>query len=74
MKKYLAYIVLGIGMYLCTCLTLLILNLIGIGNFVNIIGDAFRVFLLAGVIWLLPNLFSKMKSNKYNEHNPPYES
>ncbi len=58
MKKYLAYAILGIGFFMCTCLTLLILNLIGIGNFENIIGDAFPVALLAGaMLILLPKLF-----------------
>lgn len=64
MKKHLAYLVLGIGFYLCTCLTLVVLNLIGIGHFENVMGDAFSVSLLAGDILLLQKLFHKIKQIK----------
>ena len=64
MKKYLAYAVLGIGFFICTCLVLLILNLIGIGNFENIIGDAFPIALIAGAMLILPKLFKNKKPIK----------
>ena len=57
MKKYLAYAILSIGLYLSTCLVLFLLNLIGIGTFDNILYDAFCVTLLAGVILIAPKLF-----------------
>ena len=38
-KKYCTYFILTIGFYICSCLTLWILNLIGIGKFNNILDD-----------------------------------
>ncbi len=64
MKKYLAYILLGIGFFICTCLSLLILNLIGIGHFENIIGDAFPIAVAGGAMLLLPKLFIKENLSK----------
>ncbi len=67
MKKYLTYLILGIGFYICTCLSLLALNIIGIGSFVNITGEAFPIALYAGVMFIILLKLSKIKSLSNNK-------
>ena len=61
-KRYGAYLLIAVGFYLCSCLVLSVLNLIGIGNFDNILGDGFLVALAAGVMLLVVTIVKRLRS------------
>ena len=60
-KKYCAYFILTIGFYICSCLALWILNLIGIGKFNNILDDGFYVVFVTVLILIGTVTFKKLK-------------
>ena len=60
-KKYCAYFIITIGFYICSCLALWILNLIGIGKFNNILDDGFYVVFVTGLILIGTVTFKKLK-------------
>lgn len=66
-KKYGAYALVVVGFYLCACLVLVVLNLIGIGSFDSILGDGFWVAVLAGIILLLFSLLKKYKEKGFKK-------
>jgi hypothetical protein len=61
LKRTGAYIFLMVGFYICTCLTLLLLNFIQIGSFDNIFIDGFKVAFIAGTILFIMNFLKKRK-------------
>ena len=61
LKRTGAYIFISIGFYICTCLTLLILNFIHIGSFDNILIDGFKVAFIAGILLIIVQFLKKRK-------------
>lgn len=61
LKRAGAYIFLLVGFYICSCLTLLLLNFIQIGSFDNILIDGLKVAFIAGIMLFIMNFLKKRK-------------
>ena len=66
-RKYGGYVILLIGFYICSCITLYLINLIGLGSFNNILKDGFYVALIAGGILFVSFCIKKFGSQLFNK-------